>query len=179
MLFRSAYIANAASTRPYEDAFLDALREQGFERGRNLVYDVRHCDGDPARLPALIDELVALKPDVLAGIEQVALAVRGAVGELAVNWRKHGHALDFGIGIAQGYATIGAIGFEGRRDYGTIGTVCNTAARLCGEAKPGQILISQRVCVRVEDVVSIESAGELTLKGLSKPLPAYSVLGAK
>ena len=73
----SAYIANAASTRPYEDAFLDALREQGFERGRNLVYDVRHCDGDPARLPALIDELVALKPDVLAGIEQVALAMRG------------------------------------------------------------------------------------------------------
>ena len=137
---------------------------------------VEHFAGDGVMvvfndpLPVAQHELQAVK---------MALAVRVAVGELAVNWRKHGHALDFGIGIAQGYATIGAIGFEGRRDYGTIGTVCNTAARLCGEARPGQILISQRVCVRVEDAVSIESAGELTLKGLSKPLPAFSVTGAK
>ena len=137
---------------------------------------VEHFAGDGVMvvfndpLPVAQHELQAVK---------MALAVRVAVGELAVNWRKHGHALDFGIGIAQGYATIGAIGFEGRRDYGTIGTVCNTAARLCGEAKPGQILISQRVSVRVEDAVSIESAGELTLKGLSKPLPAFSVLGGK
>ena len=137
---------------------------------------VEHFAGDGVMvvfndpLPVAQHELQAVK---------MALAVRVAVGELAVNWRKHGHALDFGIGIAQGYATIGAIGFEGRRDYGTIGTVCNTAARLCGEARPGQILISQRVSVRVEDVVSIESAGELTLKGLSKPLPAFSVTGAK
>ena len=137
---------------------------------------VEHFAGDGVMvvfndpLPVAQHELQAVK---------MALAVRVAVGELAVNWRKHGHALDFGIGIAQGYATIGAIGFEGRRDYGTIGTVCNTAARLCGEAKPGQILISQRVSVRVEEVVNVESAGELTLKGLSKPLPAFSVLGAK
>ena len=137
---------------------------------------VEHFAGDAVMvvfndpLPVEQHELQAVK---------MALAVRVAVGELAVNWRRHGHALDFGIGIAQGYATIGAIGFEGRRDYGTIGTVCNTAARLCGEAKPGQILISQRVCVRVEDAVSIESAGELTLKGLSKPLPAFSVTGTK
>ena len=137
---------------------------------------VEHFAGDAVMvifndpLPVDRHELQAVK---------MALAVRAAVGELAVQWRKHGHALDFGIGIAQGYATIGAIGFEGRRDYGTIGTVCNTAARLCGEAKPGQILISQRVCTRVEDDIVIESAGELTLKGLSKPLPAFSVIGAK
>ena len=73
----------------------------------------------------------------------------------------------------------GAIGFEGRRDYGTIGTVCNTAARLCGEAKPGQILISQRVSLRVEDRIDLESIGELTLKGLSRPLPAFNVTGVK
>ena len=137
---------------------------------------VEHFAGDAVMvvfndpLPVEQHELQAVK---------MALAVRVAAGELAMNWRRHGHALDFGIGIAQGYATIGAIGFEGRRDYGTIGTVCNTAARLCGEAKPGQILISQRVCVRVEQAIEVESAGELTLKGLSKPLPAFSVMGAK
>ena len=137
---------------------------------------VEHFAGDAVMvvfndpLPVEQHELQAVK---------MALAVRVAAGELAKNWRRHGHALDFGIGIAQGYATIGAIGFEGRRDYGTIGTVCNTAARLCGEAKPGQILISQRVCVRVDETIVVESAGELTLKGLSKPLPAFSVTGAK
>ena len=110
---------------------------------------------------------------------QMGLAVREAVGALSVGWNKRGHDLGFGIGIAQGFATIGAIGFEGRRDYGTIGTVCNTAARLCGEAKPGQILISQRVSLRVEDRIDLESIGELTLKGLSRPLPAFNVTGVK
>ena len=80
----SAYLANAASTQPYEDAFLDALRELGFERGRNLVYDVRHCDGDPARLPALIGELIAQKPDVLTGIEQVAQAMRAQTAVIPI-----------------------------------------------------------------------------------------------
>ncbi len=110
---------------------------------------------------------------------QMGLAVREAVGNLAVGWNKRGHDLGFGVGIAQGFATIGAIGFEGRRDYGTIGTVCNTAARLCGEAKSGQILISQRVYTRVEDSVALEAVGELTLKGLSRPLAAYNVTGVK
>ena len=69
-----------------------------------------------------------------------------------VKWRKLGYDLDLGVGIAQGYATIGAIGFEGRWDYGAIGTVTNLAARLCGEAKPGQILVSQRVFAVVEEL---------------------------
>ena len=109
----------------------------------------------------------------------MGLAVREAVGALSMRWKKRGHDLGFGVGIAQGFATIGAIGFEGRRDYGTIGTVCNTAARLCGEAKSGQILVSQRVSVRVEDHIHLEPIGELTLKGLSRPLPAFNVTGAK
>src|SRR5881296_3524837 len=75
---------------------------------------------------------------------RMALAMRERVRDLRVKWRKRGVDLDLGIGIAQGYATIGAIGFEGRLDYGAIGTVTNLAARLCGEAKPGQILIAQR-----------------------------------
>ena len=96
--------------------------------------------------------------------------MRERVGELLVKWRKRGYELDFGVGIAQGYATIGAIGFEGRWDYGAIGTVTNLAARLCGEAQPGQILISQRVLGAVEELVEVEHVGGLALKGFSRPL---------
>ena len=80
------------------------------------------------------------------------------------------------MGIAQGYATIGAIGFEGRWDYGAIGTVTNLAARLCSEAKPGQILISKRVLAAVETLLHVEPAGELSLKGFQRAIPAYEVL---
>ena len=94
-------------------------------------------------------------------------------------WRKLGYELDFGVGIAQGYATIGAIGFEGRLDYGAIGTVTNLAARLCGEAQPGQILVSRRLHGVVEDFVTAEPAGELSLKGFSRPVTAYNITGLK
>ena len=87
--------------------------------------------------------------------------------------------LDFGVGIAQGYATIGAIGFEGRLDYGAIGTVTNLASRLCGEAKPGQILISQRVAGGVEEIAEVETVGELTLKGFQRPVKAFNVVRLK
>ena len=96
---------------------------------------------------------------------------REAAPPLAVTWHKRGFDLQFSAGIAQGYATIGAIGFEGRWDYGAIGTVTNLAARLCGEAKPGQTLISQRVLASVEDLVEVEPVGELQLKGFLKPVP--------
>ena len=80
----SAYVAGAATTQPYEDAFLAGLRELGFEVGRNLIYDVRHCDGDPSRLPGAIDELLALKPDLLAGIEQVARVMRSKTATVPI-----------------------------------------------------------------------------------------------
>jgi len=105
--------------------------------------------------------------------------VRAGVGELRARWVKRGYTLDMGVGIASGYATIGAIGFEGRWDYGAIGTVTNLAARLCGEARPGQILISQRVLAAVEDLVKTELVGELTLKGFLKPVPAFNVVGLR
>src|SRR4029453_1297516 len=92
---------------------------------------------------------------------RMALAMRERRKELTIKWRKRGHALDFGVGIAQGYATIGAIGFEGRWEYGAIGSVPNLAARLCGEAKPGEILIAQRLLAAVEDWVETEAVGEL------------------
>ena len=118
-------------------------------------------------------------PDASERAVRMAVAMRHRVDELLVKWKKRGYDLDFGVGIAQGYATIGAIGFEGRLDYGAIGTVTNLAARLCGEAKPGQILISQRVYGAVEDSVEVEELGGFTLKGFSKPVPAFNVLRLK
>jgi adenylate cyclase len=103
---------------------------------------------------------------------------REAMGALTEKWRELGHDVGFGIGIAHGYATLGTIGFEGRFDYAAIGTVSNVASRLCDEAKPGQILISPRVFMAVEDAVTVEPVGEFTLKGIGHPLAAYNVLAA-
>ena len=110
---------------------------------------------------------------------RMALAMRDSVRDLRIRWKKRGVDLDLGVGIAQGYATIGAIGFEGRMDYGAIGTVTNLAARLCGEAKPGQVLVSQRMLGMVEDLVDAEPVGELALKGFSKPVTAFNLVGLK
>jgi adenylate cyclase len=109
---------------------------------------------------------------------QMALDMRAAVGTLTEKWRRLGHELGFGIGISHGYATLGTIGFEGRFDYSAIGTVSNIASRLCDEAQSGQILISPRVLVAVEDFVTVEPAGELTLKGISRPVMVHSVIGS-
>ena len=83
-----------------------------------------------------------------------------------------GHDIGFGIGIAYGFATLGTIGFEGRFDYAAIGTVSNVASRLCDEAKPGQILISPRVLMKIENAVKVEPVGEFELKGIRRPLAA-------
>ncbi len=106
---------------------------------------------------------------------RMAVAMRGRVEALRERWRKLGYDLDFGVGIARGYATLGAIGFEGRWDYGAIGTVTNLAARLCGEARPGQILISQRLYGAVEDLVDVDRVGDLVLKGFARPVAAFNV----
>jgi adenylate cyclase len=105
--------------------------------------------------------------------------MRQALEELAARWRQRGYDLHMGVGIAQGYATIGAIGFEGRLDYGAIGTVTNLASRLCAEAAGGQILISQKVRAAAGDLVDAEPVGELTLKGFQRPVAAYNVRGLK
>jgi class 3 adenylate cyclase len=108
----------------------------------------------------------------------MALELRDAIGKLTGKWRRFGHDIGFGIGIAHGYATLGTIGFEGRFDYAAIGTVSNVASRLCDEAKPGQILISPRVLVAVEDAVKADPVGEFELKGIRRPLAAYNVVAA-
>ena len=106
----------------------------------------------------------------------MALEVRGAIGALTERWRRWGHDLGFGIGIAHGFATLGTIGFEGRFDYAAIGTVSNVASRLCDEAKPGQILISPRVLTKVENGVKVVPVGEFELKGIRRPIAAYNVV---
>jgi len=110
---------------------------------------------------------------------RMAVAMRARVAEMVARWRKRGYQLDWGVGIADGYATLGAIGFEGRWDYGAIGTVTNLAARLCGEAKPGQILISRRLAGTLEDMIETEPMGELSLKGFHRPVTAFNVLDIK
>ena len=110
---------------------------------------------------------------------RMAVAVRERLDGLIARWRRSGFDLHVGIGIAQGFASIGAIGFEGRWDYSVIGTVANLAARLCGEARSGQILVSQPVHAAVEGICETEPLPPLTLKGFQLPVTASSVLGIR
>jgi class 3 adenylate cyclase len=105
----------------------------------------------------------------------MAVTMREAAGKLIAAWRRHGCDLGFGCGIAQGYATLGQIGFPERSGYTAIGTVCNLAARLCAEAKDGQILVSSRIAEAVEAVARLEDLGNLELKGLRRPVAAFNV----
>lgn len=116
-------------------------------------------------------------PDPPARAVCMAIDMRDCVTDLALKWRKYGHELGFGIGIAHGYATLGRIGFEGRFDYAAIGSVANLAARLCGEAKDGQILVDIKVQSAIESVADSEPAGEFTLKGFHRPVRAFNVRG--
>ena len=118
-------------------------------------------------------------PDPAARAVRMASAMCERMDELAAAWRKRGFELGFGVGISLGYATLGTIGFEGRYDYAAIGSVVNLASRLCDEAEPGQILISQRAYAAVEDLVDAEPLPDLTLKGFLKPVPAYAVSGLR
>jgi class 3 adenylate cyclase len=171
------FTAFAESAEP-EDV-MSVLREYHAEMGK-LILDhegtLERFTGDGMMI-FFNDPVPVSNPGARA--VRMALAMRERVSMLIDQWRKLGYELDLGIGIAQGYATIGAIGFEGRWDYGAIGSVTNLAARLCGEAKPGQILISKRVLAMTDELLKIEAAGELSLKGFHRPIPAYNVLGMK
>jgi len=107
---------------------------------------------------------------------RMALAMQHEIAALSAGWKTRGYELSMGVGIAQGFATIGGIGFPGRIDYGAIGNVTNLAARLCGEAAGGEILVSQRVRAALGAEFRMEPVGELVLKGLHRPVPAFRVL---
>jgi class 3 adenylate cyclase len=108
---------------------------------------------------------------------RLALAMRAAALELSAGWKNRGVDLGLGIGIAQGFATVGAIGFEGRIDYGAIGTVTNLASRLCQQAKAGEIILSQRIHSEVSELVDAEDLGELQLHGFARPARAFRCTG--
>jgi class 3 adenylate cyclase len=114
-------------------------------------------------------------PDPAERAVNMAVAMRQAAGELIERWRPRGCELGFGVGIAWGYATLGQIGFADRSGYTAIGTVCNLAARLCDEAKDAQILVTGRVAAAVGPSVVMEEVGNLSLKGLSRPVAAFNV----
>ena len=168
------FTAFAETAEPEE--VMGVLREYHAEMGKLILHyegTLEHFAGDgmliffndPTPIPNPAEQAV-----------RMSLAMRERVKELAAKWRKLGYELGFGVGIAQGYATIGAIGFEGRWEYGAIGTVPNLAARLCGEAKPGEILVTQRLLAGVDALVEAEPAGELSLKGFHRPVTAYNIL---
>jgi len=114
-------------------------------------------------------------PDPCERAVKMAVEMRDRVIELAAKWRKLGHDLGFGMGIAHGFATLGRISSEGRFDYTAIGRVVNLAARLCGEAKSGQILVDGKVHTAVETLTEYESVGELELKGFHRPVAAFDI----
>lgn len=115
-------------------------------------------------------------PDPSNRAVRMAVAMRSAMAELTSKWRRRGHELGLSVGIALGYATLGRIGFEGRYDYGAVGSVMNLASRLCDEAASGQILMNERAFAEVEQMVEAEPVGELTLKGFVKPMAAFRIL---
>jgi len=104
---------------------------------------------------------------------RMALAMQARFAPLREAWRRQGYELDLGIGIARGYATLGAFGYEGRIDYTAIGTVVNLAARLCGEADGGTIVVDRRMRAALDDTFAVEPLGALTLKGYAQPVPAF------
>jgi len=158
---------------------LGVLREYHGEIGRLVgKYDgtIEHFAGDGVMI--IFNDPAPL-PDPALSAVAFAVELRDSVARLAESWRRLGHSLACGLGIAQGFATIGTIGFPGRQDYGVIGAVNNLAARLCGQAAAGQVLVSQRVYGRVEDKVVAESVGELNLKGIHAPVPVFSIIGIR
>ena len=115
-------------------------------------------------------------PDPAAQAARMALQMQSEVTRLAAGWRRRGYDLQMGVGIAQGFATMGGIGFEGRIDYGAIGTVTNLAARLCGEARGGETLLAQRVMAALNGAFNVEPVPELILKGFNRPIAAFRLL---
>jgi len=171
------FTAFAETSEPEE--VMSVLREYHAEMGKLIIEHegtLERFTGDGLMI-FFNDPVVVPNPAERA--IRMAMAMRDRVDALSVSWRKRGHNLSLGIGIAKGYATIGAIGFEGRLDYGAVGTVTNLAARLCGEAKGGQILTSRKTLGDFEQLFETELIGEVSLKGFARPITVFSVTALK
>lgn len=149
-----------------------AMGEIIFEYGATL----EHFEGDGMML--FFNDPIPMADPTNRAV-RMAIAMRDRASELTDAWRRHGHDLGFGVGVARGYATLGRIGFEGRFDYGAVGPVVNMASRLGNAAAAGQILISPRVFAEVEDVIEAEPAGEIEMKGFHGPQQVLNVIGLK
>jgi class 3 adenylate cyclase/CheY-like chemotaxis protein len=155
---------------------MGVLREYHADMGRIIMAHqgtIEHFAGDGIMIffndPVKVDN-----PALCAA--RMAMDMHESFAKLSASWKKRGYDLHMGIGIAQGYATIGIIGFEGRSDYGAIGIVTNLSARLCAEAKPGQTLVGSRVLAAIEDLAQAESLGEMNLKGFAKPISVHNLI---
>jgi adenylate cyclase len=169
------FTAFAETAEPEE--LLDMLRDYHAEMGRMVTEfggTLEHFAGDGI-LVFFNDPI--LQPDHEARAVRMAVAMRDRFDTMHEAWRKRGYELGFGVGMAVGHATIGRIGFEGRYDYAAIGTVVIMASRLCSEAQAGQILVNQRGYSAVEELVRGEPIGDLALKGFSRPVTAYNIVG--
>lgn len=158
---------------------MSVLHEYHAEMGRLIIaYNgtLERFAGDGIMI--FFNDLVIL-PNAAQTAILMAIEMQRAFSALTVGWKSRGYDLHMGIGIAKGYATVGRIGFPGRWDYGAIGAVSALAARLCSEARSGQILVSQRVLADVQERVQFDPVGELALKGFHKPVPAFNVVGWK
>jgi len=158
---------------------MGVLHEYHGEMGRVIIEHngtIEHFAGDGIMI-FFNDPVVIANPAEQA--VRMAIRMQASFRGLSQEWKKRGYELDMGIGIAQGYATLGMIGFEGRRDYGAIGPVTNLASRLCSDAKAGQILVAKKVFSFVEELVTAEPVGELNVKGFHKPVPAFNVTGLR
>jgi class 3 adenylate cyclase len=167
-----------AETAAPEELF-EVLREYHGTIGGlipNYNGTLEHFAGDG--LMVFFNDPVSVENHELQAV-RLALAAQNQFAERSAAWGKRGIELGLGIGIAAGYATLGRIGFEGRYDYGALGPVTNLASRLSSHAAPGDILISPRVFVAVEDDVHAEPAGELELRGFSRPIAAYRIRGMR
>jgi adenylate cyclase len=167
------FTAFAEQAEPEE--LLGVLRDYHRMMGEQVVDHggtLEHFAGDGMMI--FFNDPVA-QPDHVERAVRMAVAMRDRFAGLASGWRKLGYDLNFGVGLAVGYATLGRIGFEGRYDYGAIGNAVILASRLSSEARADQILLSQRAFAAVEELVEASSVGELTLKGFSRPVPAMNV----
>jgi class 3 adenylate cyclase/CheY-like chemotaxis protein len=171
------FTAFSETTEPEE--VMSVLREYHAVLG-NLVHrhegTIERFAGDA--IMVLFNDPIPCEDPSLRAV-RMATEMREQVGALAAKWRKQGYELGFGVGIAHGYATLGRIGFEGRFDYGAVGTVVNLAARLCADAKDGQILVDSKVQSAIEERTTTEPAGELMLKGFHRPVRAFNVCAVR
>lgn len=171
------FTAFSDSTEPEE--VMEVLRGYHAEMGK-LIFQF---DGTLVRFAG--DGIMVFFNDPIPSADhseraaRMAIAMQVRAAELRNNWLKRGYDLDLGVGLAAGFATIGNIGFEGRIDYDAIGNVTNLAARLCGEAKGGQILVDRKTLSKIEELVDVEAQEELQFKGFVRPVAAFNIVGLK